>query len=104
MPVMKPSLSLLNFTPSSYGLPSAASGIGGTVVGFHRLVHGQSPCATITVTPAPAASRLPLSSTARTLIVAEPGVPGVQSKFHTDVPCAAFQVAPPSTETSTPAT
>src|SRR5215470_16448230 len=101
---MKPSMSLLNFTPSSYGLASPASGIGGTDVGFHRLVHGQSPGATTTVTVPPVVSTLPLSSIPRTLIVAEPSAPGVQSKFHTVVPCADRQVAPPSTETSTPAT
>src|SRR5262245_46302939 len=104
MPVMKPAASLLNLTPSSSGVASPKSGIGGTVAAFQRLVHGQSPGSITTVTPAPAASRLPLSSIARVLIVADPGVPGVQSKFHSDVPCAAFHVVPPSTETSTPAT
>src|SRR4051794_2893061 len=98
---MKPSMSLLNSTPSSTALPSAALGTVGTAVGFHRLVHGHSPWAIDTVVPGPAASRLPLSSIARALIVAEPGTPGVQSKLHSVVPLAAFHVVPPSTDTST---
>src|SRR5262249_12629097 len=101
---MKPSMSLLNSTPSSTALVSAALGTVGTAVGRQMLVQGQSPCSIDTVAPAPAASRLPLSSIARTLIVAEPGTPGVQSKLHSVVPLAAFHVVPPSTETSTPAT
>ncbi|HEX5084442.1 MAG TPA: hypothetical protein VFY40_20550, partial [Blastocatellia bacterium] len=46
----------------------------------------------------------PLVSTARLLIVADPGVAGVQLKLHEVVPEAALKVAPPSTETSTRAT
>src|SRR6185295_5903704 len=104
MPVMKPSMSLVNCTPSSTALPSAALGTVGAAVGRHRLVQGHSPWAIETVLPAPADSRLPLSSMARTLIVAEPGTPGVQSKLHRLVPFAAFHVVPPSTDTSTPET
>src|SRR6185295_17256573 len=104
MPVMKPSMSLLNFTPSSYGLESAALGLVGTVDGFHRLVHGQAPTTTGTVTPAPGASRLPLSSIARLRIVAVPSAPGDQSNVQVRVPRATRHVAPPSTDTSTLAT
>src|SRR4051812_38092847 len=101
---MNPSMSLLNFTPSSYGLESAALGLVGTVDGFHRLGHGQAPTTTDTVTPAPADSRLPLSSTARLRIVAAPRTPGDQSKLHVEVPLAVCHVDPPSTDTSTAAT
>src|SRR6267378_3992937 len=101
---MKPLISLLNFTPSSYGLESAALGFVGSVAGFQRLVHGHAPTTTDTVTPAPAASRLPLSSTARLRSVADPSAPGDQSKLHVDVPVATCHVVPPSTDTSTLAT
>src|SRR5262245_41780476 len=46
----------------------------------------------------------PLLSTARLLIVACPGVVGVQLKLHEVVPVAAIKAPPPSTETSTRAT
>src|SRR5690349_9696823 len=98
---MKPSTSLLILTPSSSAVASPVSDTGGTVVGFHRLVHGQSPWTTMTFT-VDGNPRLPLSSIARTLMLAAPGVPGVQSKFHTDAPCAVCHVVPLSTETSTP--
>src|SRR5215467_6410316 len=101
---MNPSTSLLNCMPSSTALVSELLGTVGTELGLQTLVHGHSPCAIDTVLPAPAVSRLPLSSIARALMVAVPGTPGVQSKVHSDVPCAAFHVVPPSTETSTPAT
>src|SRR3954468_4276535 len=101
---MNPSMSLLNFTPSSYGLESAALGLVGTVDAFHRLGHGQAPTTTDTVMPALADSRLPLSSTARARIDAAPRTAGDQSKLQVEVPVAARHVVPPSTETSTPAT
>src|SRR5262245_24321629 len=104
MPVMKPSMSLVNCTPSSTALASAALATPGAAVGCQMLVHGQTPGTIETAEPAPATSRFPLSSIARTLMLAEPGTPGVQSTFQRVVPCAAFQVAPPSTDTSTPAT
>src|SRR6185295_10920714 len=101
---MKPSTSLLNFTPSSYAPVSAALEVAGTADGPHKLVHGHAPATTVTVTPAPADSRLPLSSTARLRSVAVPSAPGDQSKLHGEVPCAARHVVPPSMETSTLAT
>src|SRR5206468_985788 len=101
---MKPAMSLLNFTPSSIASASAALGMVGTTEGCHRLVHGHRPATTDTVTPLLGASRLPLSSIARLRIVAEPSAPGDQSKLQVAVPCAACHVAPPSTDTSTPAT
>src|SRR5436305_888757 len=104
MPVMKPSMSLLNLTPSSYGLASDELGFVGTVDGFHRFGHGQAPTTTDTVMPLPADSRLPLSSIARLRSVADPSPPGDQSKLQVVVPCATCQVVPPSTDTSTLAT
>src|SRR6478752_2843259 len=101
---MNPSMSLVNCTPSSTALVSAALGTAGTAPERQMLVHGHSLATIEMATPAPAASRLPLSSIARLLIDAAPGTPGVQSKLHRVVPVAAFHVAPPSTETSTPAT
>src|SRR5215471_8370112 len=59
---------------------------------------------TVTVTPAPEVSRLPLSSTALLLIVTEPKPAGVQEKLQFAWPVAGCHVVPPSTETSTPAT
>src|SRR4029077_15979556 len=101
---MKPSMSLLNATPSSTALVSAALGTVGTADGRQMLVHGHSPWAIDTVGPTPARPRVPVSAIARTLIVAAPGTPGVQPKLHNVVPVAAFHVVPPSTDTSTPAT
>jgi hypothetical protein len=46
----------------------------------------------------------PLVSTARLMIVACPGVVGVNAKLHAVVPVAALKVVPPSTDTSTRAT
>src|SRR3954469_4694608 len=101
---MNPSMSLLNLTPSSYGLVSAALGLVGTTAGFQRFGHGHAPTTTETVMPGPAASRLPLSSTARLRIVTGPRTLGDQSKLHVVVPAATCHVLPPSTDTSTLAT
>src|ERR1700730_9748017 len=57
----------------------------------------------VTDTPALGDSRLPLSSTARLLMVAGPGRPVFQEYVHDVVPLAGCQVEPPSVETSTPA-
>jgi hypothetical protein len=59
---------------------------------------------TVTVISAGGSCAFPLLSTARLLIVAGPGVVGVQLKLHAVVPVAALKVAPPSTDTSTRAT
>src|SRR3954466_14119868 len=104
MALTKPLMSLLNLTPSSYGLGSGALGLVGTVDGFHRLGHGHAPTITDTVTPEPAASRLPLSSTARLRIVTAPTAPGDQSSLQAGVPAATRHGAPPSSDTSTLAT
>ena len=67
---MKPSISLVNFTPSSTALSSPPSTMVGTVVSwFHRLVHGQRPAPTTTGTMAEAALVLPLSSVARLVML-----------------------------------
>src|SRR6185295_2230831 len=76
----------------------------GALEALKSVEHGQLPGTTDTADPAPAVSRLPLSSLARVRMAIEPGAPGVQSKVHAVVPCAAFHVVPPSTDTSTPAT
>src|SRR2546423_13550279 len=101
---MKPLTSLLNFTPTSIALASPAFGAAGPTDGGHKLVHGQLPTTIETVTPGPAPSMLPLSSIARLRIVTGPTAPGDQSKLQVDVPCAGRHLAPPSTDTSTPAT
>src|SRR5262247_540427 len=59
---------------------------------------------TVTVSCAEGFCTFPLSSTARLLIDAGPGVAGVQLKLQEVVPVAALKVTPPSTETSTRAT
>src|SRR5215210_802818 len=101
---MKPSMSVRNFTPSSTGFPSAAATTPGTVDGSHRLVQGQLPWPTVTDTLLTAVWMLPLSSIARLRSVAVPSAPGTQSYVHAVRPCAWCQVAPSSTDTSTPLT
>src|SRR5215471_6958147 len=56
---------------------------------------------TVTAICAVGSSTFPLLSIARLLIVACPGVVGVQLKLHDVVPVAALKAPPPSTETST---
>src|SRR5580765_345923 len=99
--MMKPSVSLMNFTPTSTAFVSAVFTTMGTADGLNRVVQGQLPATTRTVTTGAGASILPLSSTARLRIVAAPRAPGDQSKLQVEVPRAARHVAPPSTETST---
>src|SRR5437867_1048461 len=101
MPVMKPPMSLLNFTPSSSALPSATLGTAGTTDGLKIVLHGQVPAMTVTLTALPAVSTLPLSSIARLRIVAGPSTPKNPLNVHDDVPCAACHVTPPSSDTST---
>src|SRR4051794_15557367 len=103
MPLMKPLMSLLNFTPSSTAFPSVLLGRLGTIDGCQRLVHGQVPGVTDTGTLGPGGSTLPLSSMARLRIVTEPVALGIQSKVHVDTPWAVCHVVPPSTETWTAA-
>src|SRR4051794_28316508 len=85
--------------PTSTEDVSPALGVDGVAAPSSE--HGQ---VTFTPTPADGVSRLPLSSTARVRIV----VAGLPCAFHVyvqlDVPLAGCHVAPPSVETSTPAT
>ena len=62
-------------TPSSTAAGSFSSG---AVKESFQIEQGQVRAVTLTVTPAPGVSRLPLSSAARVLIVALPVAPGVQ--------------------------
>ncbi len=72
---MKPASSERNLTPSSTASGSFSSG---AVKESFQIEQGQVREVTLTVTPAPGVSRLPLSSAARVLIVALPAAPGVQ--------------------------
>src|SRR3954462_12848035 len=105
MPEMNPFTSLLKRTPSSTA-PESTKLItrGRAVAGSHRLVHGQLLAATETVMLLMAVWMLPLSSMARLWISTEPVADGIQSNVQFDCPCAGRQGAPPSNETSTPAT
>jgi hypothetical protein len=70
IPDTVPKVSLVNLTPTSIGEASLLSGAIGAVFG-PQSEHGQF---TLTVTPGLGVWRLPLSSTARHLIVAD-GLP-----------------------------
>src|ERR671930_1574400 len=99
MPEIEPKLSALNFTPTSTGEASPASGVPGVTLVPHS-EHGQ---VTLTVTPGPGVCRLPLSSTARHLIVVD-GLPwATHVNDQLAVPVASCQVATPSVGNSTPA-
>jgi len=87
---------ILTVVPINKGV----SGVGNVIVEVGVVVSW----ITVTVICAVGSCTFPLLSTARLLIVAEPGVAGVQLKLHEVVPVAALKVAPPSTETSTRAT
>src|SRR4051794_5723485 len=99
MPVTVPATSERNFTPSSvaFGSPSSASP-GLTVP------HSEQGQDTATGVPADGVSRLPLSSTARVRIVVDGFPCGIHEYVQLVVPDAGCHVAPPSVETSTPAT
>src|SRR5215213_10986882 len=100
MPVIVPKVSALNLTPTSTGDVSPASATAGVIVLPHS-EHGQL---TETGVPAPGVWVLPLSSVARTLMLAV-GAPWTSHEYvHALVPLAGCQVAPPSVEISTPAT
>src|SRR5262249_33553682 len=102
-PVTAPATSDVNRTPTSIALASAELGVPGT----GRLGTsgpGQAGGVTVPVTPADGVSRLPLSSTARLRRAVGPGAPGVHAYVQLVVPEALCQLAPPSAETSTPAT
>src|SRR5262249_41496286 len=92
-----------NFVPSSTELVSPSSrGAGGTVEAPQILQQG--PATTLIVTPAEGISVLPLSSYARLLIATAPEPETVPVKVQLVVPVACAQVAPPLSDTSTPAT
>src|ERR1700704_703385 len=92
-------MSALNLTPTSSAPGSCSSSTAGAVP--PAMVHGQ---AMLTVTLGESVSTLPESSVARAMIVAA-GEPWAFHVYdHEVVPVAGCQVAPPSVETSTPAT
>src|SRR5919204_1459469 len=99
---MVPNFSEVNLTPTSTGVGSSESR---SALGTFQLApHSEHGHVTVTGVPAPGVSRLPLSSTARTLIVVV-GLPwAIQLYDQLVVPVAGCQVVPPSVETSTPAT
>ncbi len=89
--------------PSWRGEPSLALTFSGVDVPGNT-VQGQLAPAAVIVTLGPGFSRLALSSVARTRICRVPVVTGVKLKLQLLVPDAGCHVAPPSTDTSTPAT
>src|SRR5438105_6368798 len=106
MPVTTPNTSEVNFTPSSVECGSPASGAGG-LTAAPQIEHGHD---TFTVIAGEGLPRLPLSSTARALMVVL-GLPCAAHGYDqlTDAPAgelsvAGCQLAPLSVETSTPAT
>src|SRR5215216_1559485 len=96
---MEPACVVRNFTPSSTKLKSPASAVPG-VVDSGKIEHGHcgGPMVTDRLTTVP---MFTLSSIARTMTVAAPIWVGVQLNVQDARPVAAFQVVPPSTETST---
>src|ERR1700761_9459097 len=103
MPVIEPAESARNLTPTSMALPSPLSRAAGAVDEF-QILQGQVTGTTLTLTPLPGVSMLPLSSTARLKSVIEPAALGVHTKLQLERPVAGCQVLPPSPENSTPAT
>src|SRR3989442_4578254 len=96
-----------NFKPSSLLLVSPLDAIAGTVLAL-QIEQGHVRVAMLIVMPAPGVSTFALSSTARLLSVIEPATVGVHVCCHVLLPGvhpeAGCHVAPPSTQTSTPAT
>src|ERR1041384_7876679 len=89
--------------PSSTGLSAPTSATPGAELGAQMVVNVGPE--TVTVAPDPGVSRLSLSSTARLRMVIAPAVPETKPLYvQLARPCAGCQVAPPSSETSTPAT
>jgi hypothetical protein len=74
---MLPERSEVNLTPTSIAEGSLKEGAAGTVL-LGQIVHGHCLGVTVTVLPADAFSRLPLSSTDRLVILAVPAAAGVQ--------------------------
>src|SRR2546426_10327711 len=107
MAEMYPLVSVRNFKPNSLPLVSPLEMIAGTALEF-QIEQGHGRVATLILIPAPGVSRFAVSSTARLLIVTLPAILGVHVCVHVLLPGvhpdAGCHVAPPSTETSTPAT
>ena len=78
--------------------------LGGGVVDGVQMLHGHVFARDVDARPGPGVSMLPLSSTARLLIRTVPAAGCVVMYVQFAPPVAACHVAPPSTETSTPAT
>src|SRR5262245_39922007 len=97
---MVPSTSALNRTPTSTELVSPWSTVHGVTFG-PAMVQGH-PMSTVML--GDDASMLPLSSTARERIRALGAPWAIHEYVHDVVPVAGCHVAPPSAETSTPAT
>src|SRR2546429_2942333 len=100
MPLMKPAVSVRNFTPSSIALGSLTSTFHGAAAAS-QMVHGHAAGVIVTAVGVFAPSRLPLSSTARLRMFTPPSVPGRQVKLQLSCPLARCHVVAPSTETST---
>src|SRR4030095_15019641 len=103
---MKPLTSERNLTPNSTATLSGSVGFAGVAVGAQILLPTQLPLPvpTVTVTPAPGVARSALASTDRLVRVTDPDPLGVQLYVQVARPLAGCQLAPPSTETSTPPT
>src|SRR5215212_6532584 len=105
MPEIVPARSVRNRTPSSTALLSPVSiTLGDTVPGQIVQGHERIPVPVVTLTDAGVDWRLPLSSTARLLMVATPLTVGVHLYVQLERPVAGCHVVPPSTDTSTAAT
>ena len=73
-----PLVSEVNLTPTLTDAVSGSLAITGAA-SDDQIVHGHVAVPTVTVTPVPGASRLPLSSTARVLITGVGAATGVQT-------------------------
>src|SRR3954447_3316614 len=99
MPVICPKLSDRNLTPSSTGGVSPESAVAGA-----SEPKSEHPHPTLTTTLLEGVSMLPLSSVARAVMIVDGFPCAVQVYVQLVVPDAGCHVAPPSRETSPPAT
>src|SRR3954454_21139698 len=105
MPLITPSTSVRNLSPSSTEpVSESSSGAGGTTEAA-QIEHGhvRDPFR-VTLTPPDAISRFPVSSKARLRMLTVPEPAAVHEKVQLVVPVAARQVVPPAVDTSTPVT
>src|ERR1700730_14997011 len=100
MPLIKPTASGWNLTPTSMALASLLSTCHGAA-DAPQMLHGQSADVTVTARGVFAPSMLPLSSTARLRRFAVPSTPGLQVKLQLSRPVARCHLTPPSKEIST---